>query len=61
MSDKHKTTTECKNCDILKQLIKDTDKNRYALYHRDYCICHGTPRDDYEFLLELLERIKKIV
>ena len=42
-----------------KQLIRDMVKYSYALYHRDFCISHGEePREGYEYLPELLERIK---
>lgn len=42
-----------------KQLVRDMWENLYALYHRDFCICHGEPREGYEYLPELLKRIKK--
>ena len=54
---------ELHGCDEIdyKQLVKDMSRNLYALYNRHSCMCHGDPREGYEFLPELLARIKKVV
>ncbi len=45
-----------------KQLVKDMWKNIYALYHESSCLSHhDVPREGYEYLPELLARIKKVV